>query len=115
MKKAVRKKDCVGGDRGPGSRRWCTNFSGVWTSRATRRWTVLELYFVVCDPRMGRRRLIAKEANTIGGGGGPTMCWQRPLMERFGMVRGNTTRARSPVRDLIMQRYDQELLGAPLQ
>ncbi|RWV82933.1 hypothetical protein GW17_00055522, partial [Ensete ventricosum] len=30
------------------------------------------------------RRLIAKGANTIGGGGGPMICWQRPHMERLG-------------------------------
>ncbi|RWW76717.1 hypothetical protein BHE74_00015169 [Ensete ventricosum] len=29
---------------------------------------------------------LPKRANTIGDGGGPTMCWQRPHMEIFSLV-----------------------------
>ncbi|RZR94240.1 hypothetical protein BHM03_00022914 [Ensete ventricosum] len=30
---------------------------------------------------------LPKGANTIRGGGGPMMCWQRPHIERLGMIR----------------------------
>ncbi|RWW71408.1 hypothetical protein BHE74_00020856 [Ensete ventricosum] len=35
------------------------------------------------DSRAGGRRSIAKRANTIGGGGDPVMCWQRPHIEKL--------------------------------
>ncbi|RWW89504.1 hypothetical protein BHE74_00001546 [Ensete ventricosum] len=41
-----------------------------------------EYVSIKCDPRMGGRRSIAKGVNTIGDGKGPTICWQRPNMER---------------------------------
>ncbi|RWW21519.1 hypothetical protein GW17_00014320 [Ensete ventricosum] len=32
---------------------------------------------------MGRHRSITKRENTMEGGEGPTICWQRPHMERL--------------------------------
>ncbi|RWW82766.1 hypothetical protein BHE74_00008747 [Ensete ventricosum] len=83
------------GDRGPGSRQWCTNFSKVCGLRELLGDELSQSDSSTgCDPIMGGRRSLAKEASTTRGGKGLTMCWQRPHIERL---------------------YDKELLGAPLQ